>query len=133
MKNQIFIIAHAPLASALRNCVAHVLPEKMQDILVLDVQPGTAPQDSLLQAQKLLDPVVGAPLLVLTDVLGATPCNVARQLVRGRQARIVAGANLPMVLRALTYQEETLDTLVARVLSGGLQGVLEVTKTEDEE
>lgn len=133
MKNRIVIIAHAPLASALRDCAGHVFPEKMQDILVLNVNPDTTPQDSLIEAKKLLEGMDGDALLILTDMLGATPCNVAKLLARGREARIVSGANMPMVLRAVTYQEETLGTLVERVLAGGTQGVLEVKKKEDDE
>lgn len=133
MKTRILILAHAPLASALRSSAAHVFPEQMQAILALDVMPDARPQDSLLQAQQLLAGLDGVPLLVLTDMKGATPCNVAQQLARGRPARIVAGANMPMLLRAVTYQDEDLEALVQRVLAGGVQGVVEVKKPEDDE
>jgi PTS system ascorbate-specific IIA component len=133
MKTRILIMAHAPLASALRICAAHVFPEQMQAILALDVMPDTKPQDSLTQAQRLLEGSERGPLLVLTDIQGATPCNVARQLVRGRHARIVAGANMPMLLRAVTYQDEALESLVQRVLAGGAQGVQEIKRPEDDE
>jgi mannose PTS system EIIA component len=126
MKNRILIIAHEPLASALRNCAAHVFPDKMQDILALDVAPGATPQHSLQQAQQLLGSDSSSPLLVLTDMLGATPCSVAAELARGRVARVVAGANMPMLLRAATYQDLPLAQLVERALAGGVQGVLEV-------
>jgi mannose PTS system EIIA component len=132
MKARIFIIAHTPLASALRSSAAHVFPEQMQAILALDVMPQDSPQDSLLQAQHQLEGLHGLPLLVLTDIKGATPCNVAQLLVRGRQARVVAGANLPMLLRAVTYQEESLEALVQRVLAGGADGVVEIKKPEDD-
>lgn len=133
MKSRIFIIAHEPLASALRSCAAHVFPDKMQDILALDVKPDSTPQDSLEQARRQLGPDRISPVLVLTDMLGATPCNVAAELVRGRMARIVAGVNMPMLLRAATYQELPLDELVGRALTGGSQGVLEVKKNEVDE
>jgi PTS system ascorbate-specific IIA component len=60
-------------------------------------------------------------------VLGATPCNVARQLQQGRSTQLLAGVNLPMLLRAVTYQHEPLAELAARALQGGTQGVLSVT------
>jgi PTS system ascorbate-specific IIA component len=68
-------------------------------------------------------------ILVLTDVLGATPCNVAQQLVDGVNSQLVAGVNLPMLLRAVTYCSEPLDILVDRAMAGGTQGVTQVDVT----
>jgi PTS system ascorbate-specific IIA component len=68
----------------------------------------------------------GGPALVLTDVVGATPANVAQKLVEGHEARLVAGVNLPMLLRSICYRQESLDDLVARAVSGGSQGVVQM-------
>ena len=67
--------------------------------------------------------------LVLTDVFGATPCNVAQKLVAGLNSKLIAGVNLPMLLRTVTYCRESLDALVARALAGGTQGVMQVATT----
>ena len=127
MKNGILIIAHAPLASALRQCVAHVFPERVEDVVAFDVMPDAAMAQSVAQAEQAAGLFGDVPLLLLTDVMGATPCNVARQLQEGRKTRLLAGVNLPMLLRAVTYQHEPLDELAARALQGGGQGVLQVT------
>lgn len=130
MNNGIVIIAHAPLASALRQCVAHVFPERVGGVVAVDVLPDAPVALSVVQARQAIEVLGRAPLLLLTDVLGATPSNVARQLQEGRQARLLAGANLPMVLRAVTYQHEPLEELMARALQGGTQGVLQVKVSE---
>lgn len=127
MNNGIVIIAHAPLASALRQCVAHVFADRVGGVVAVDVLPEAAVAQSVEQAQQAAACLGQAPLLLLTDVLGATPCNVARHLQEGREARLLAGVNLPMLLRAVTYQNEPLDALMARALQGGTQGVLQVT------
>lgn len=129
MNNGILIIAHAPLASALRQCVAHVFPDRVAGVLALDVQPHAAPEETLAAARLVMERLAGAPTLVLTDVLGGTPCNVAQQLLDGTHARLVAGVNVPMLLRAVTYQHEPLEELVERALSGGAQGVMQVAVT----
>lgn len=126
MNNGIVIIAHAPLASALRQCVAHVFPERLGGVVAVDVLPDAPVAQSVAQARQAVGRLGPGPLLLLTDVLGATPCNVACQLQEGRQARLLAGVNLPMLLRAVTYQHEPLDELLARALQGGIQGVLQV-------
>lgn len=124
--NGIVIIAHAPLASALRQCVAHVFPDRVEGVQAVDVQAQASTEHSLAQAREAARHFGAAPLLLLTDVLGATPCNVARQLLAGRPAQLLAGVNLPMLLRAVTYQHEPLEALAARALQGGTQGVQQV-------
>lgn len=125
----IFIIAHAPLASALRQCVVHVFPDAAATIAALDVQPNMPADESLAAACMTLDFLKTERTLVLTDMFGATPCNVAQKLVDGVSTRLVAGVNLPMLLRAVTYRSESMDALVARVLAGGTQGVMQVAVT----
>lgn len=129
MNNGIFIIAHAPLASALRQCVLHVFPDASTYIAVLDVQPNMPVDESLAAARMTLSILNTQRTLVLTDMFGATPCNVANKLVDGMHSRLVAGVNLPMLLRAVTYRNEPMDALVARVLAGGTQGVMQVAVT----
>lgn len=126
MTTRIFLIAHAPLAHALRECALHVFADSADSLLALDVLPDATPDDTLAQAQRLLADAPGMPTLVLTDVFGATPCNVARRLVQGRPASLVAGVNLPMLLRAVCYRTEPLDALVQRALVGAIQGVVQV-------
>jgi PTS system ascorbate-specific IIA component len=127
--NGILVIAHAPLASALKQCVLHVFPDAATAVAVLDVHPNAPPEDSLQQAGILAEQLGTEHLLVLTDVFGATPCNVAQRLVDGVHSRVLAGVNLPMLLRAVTYRHESLDMLVSRALAGGTQGIISVAVT----
>ncbi len=126
MNNGILIIAHAPLASALRQCVAHVFADRVDGVQALDVQPQASVAQSVQRAQEAIAVFGPAPLLLLTDVYGATPCNVARELLQGRQARLLTGVNLPMLWRAVSYQQESLDVLAERARQGGSQGVMAV-------
>ena len=129
MNNGILIIAHAPLASALRQCVLHVFADAEPALAAFDVQPNMPPEETLAGAALALDLLDTAYTLVLTDMFGATPCNVAHKLIDGVHAKLVAGVNLPMLLRCVTYRHEALDALVARALAGGTQGVMQVAVT----
>jgi mannose PTS system EIIA component len=129
MTNGILIIAHAPLASALRQCVLHVFPDSAATVQAIDVQPNVPSEETLASAKITLGRMghMGTThTLVLTDVFGATPCNVAQKLVDGVGSKLVAGVNLPMLLRAMTYRTEPLDALMTRALAGGAQGVMQV-------
>ena len=129
MSNRILIIAHAPLATALRDCAMHVYAECAATVLALDVQPQAQPEDTLREAQALVGDQAHEGLLVLTDIFGATPSNVAQKLVDGVSSRLVTGVNLPMLLRSVSYRHEPLDALVARAVTGGTQGVMQVALT----
>jgi mannose PTS system EIIA component len=123
---RIFLIAHAPLAHALRECALHVFADCADDVVALDVHPNAPPEESLASARILMDQQAERPTLVLADVFGATPCNVAQRLVDGQLSRLVCGVNLPMLLRAVCYRNEALDALVSRAVVGGTQGVMQV-------
>ncbi len=127
--NGILIIAHAPLANALRQCVLHVFPDGSKGIAAFDVQANVPPEETLIAATLALSLLNTPQILVLTDVFGATPCNVAQKLVDGVNSKLITGVNLPMLLRTITYRNESLDALVTRALAGGAQGIMQVATT----
>lgn len=125
MNTRILLITHTPLAQALRACALHVFADSAAEVLALDVLADESPETTLARARALLGESE-APVLVLTDLFGATPCNVAQRLVAGRAAQLLAGVNLPMLLRAVSYRHETLEAVAARAIAGGTQGVMYV-------
>jgi PTS system mannose-specific IIA component len=127
--NSILIIAHAPLAHALRQCALHVFPDCEHGVVALDVQPNVSPEETIGMARVAMQQLNTSHTLVLTDVFGATPCNVAQKLVDGVRSRLITGVNLPMLLRTVSYRHETLDALVARAMVGGTQGIMQVAIT----
>jgi len=72
MSTRILLIAHAPLASALRDCALHVFPDCAHAVIAVDVMPDASPEESLQAAQLLLGNPIDQDTLVLTDVFGAT-------------------------------------------------------------
>jgi PTS system mannose-specific IIA component len=131
--NSLLIIAHAPLAHALRSCALHVFPDCGDSVAAIDVAPNAPPEESLAAARITLRQLRDRPgiegVVVLTDVFGATPCNVAQKLVDGLTSRLVTGVNLPMLLRAVSYRHEPLEALISRAVTGGTQGVMQVAVT----
>ncbi|HEX7888711.1 MAG TPA: PTS fructose transporter subunit IIA [Ramlibacter sp.] len=131
--NAILLIAHAPLANALRQCALHVFPDCGGAVMAIDVQPNLSPDETLATARIALEQLSRGQgimgVLVLTDIFGATPSNVAQKLVDGVSTRLITGVNLPMLLRSVSYRHESLDTLVSRAVVGGTQGVMQVNIT----
>lgn len=122
----VLIMAHAPLASALRDVAAHVFPDCLPILGVLDVLPEWDAEQVEAAVRQSLAARGDAQTLILTDVFGATPCNVAHRVADGVSVRVVAGVNVPMLWRVLCYAQEPLDALVARAVAGGTQGVVQM-------
>ena len=123
----LFIIAHAPLASALRAVAEHVYPDCATSLTAFDVPPNTPIEQVEAQAASLLAHMGAPETLILTDVFGATPCNVAQRLADGVRVKVVTGVSVPMLWRSLCYAGESLDALVARALAGAAQGAMQVS------
>ena len=60
------------------------------------------------------------------DIFGSSPANLACKLLVPGHVEGVAGANVPMLVRAITYRTRTMDVLLKRVVSGGCEGVFHI-------
>jgi PTS system ascorbate-specific IIA component len=120
----LLLIAHAPLASALKSVAEHAFPDANDWLVALDVSPSMPVEEVERLAAAALASVRRPQTLILADVFGATPFNVAQRMADGVQVRVVAGVNVPMLWRAATYRDAPLDTLVERAMAGATQGVL---------
>ncbi|MBP6726879.1 MAG: PTS fructose transporter subunit IIA [Thauera sp.] len=123
----IFLVTHGTLGEALIQCACHVLNKRPPQIVQLGLSAQDDPLDILPQARQMLGWAdSGYGVLVMTDIFGATPGNVAAKLIEPGRVEAVAGVNLPMLLRVLTYRERDMDTLLKRAVSGGCEGVLHI-------
>lgn len=128
MTTAILIIAHAPLASALKAVAQHAYPDCASSLLVLDVFSGDDVEQIEASARTLLARHANMPTLVFVDAFGASPCNAAMRLLDDPLTRVVAGVNVPMLWRTLCYgTDDALDALVTRAVAGATQGVMPVT------
>ena len=121
----ILIVAHGGFGEALIHCAGHVLGARPPRVLQLGVTAQDDPDEMLARAQELVRQLdQGDGVLVLTDVCGATPSNIATRLLRPGRVEGLAGASLPMLIRALTYRNEPIGTVVVKAISGGHEGVV---------
>jgi PTS system mannose-specific IIA component len=133
----ILIIAHAPLASALKAVALHTFAEAEPFVQALDVLPQDDPEAfesrallALQQAQGLHPDRAEQEVLVLSDACGASPCNVCSRMLghvpAGLRMRVLSGVNVPMLWRAVSYAHLPLDELAEKALSGGIRGMTEI-------
>lgn len=127
----IFVVAHVPLASALEACARHVLGIDPK-LHIFDVQPDEcAGESSPLLAAAILAEENGQGVLILTDLPGATPSNIAKGasallVQKNIDCRVLGGVNASMLLKAINYRSAALDVVTEKALTGAMQAVLRV-------
>lgn len=121
----ILLITHGSYGEALIQNACHVLNKRPLQLNQLGLSPQDDPLDLLPLAQQMLQLVdSGEGVLVLTDIFGATPANLVLKLLQPGRVEGLAGANLPMLLRALNYRDKSMEILLTRARDGGRDGIL---------
>ncbi|BCL76566.1 PTS fructose transporter subunit IIA [Jeongeupia sp. HS-3] len=121
----IIIVTHVTLGDALYACAQHIMGRPLPNLAQLAVSKADDPDTVVLRARELIEQLDdGAGVLLLTDIYGGTPSNVANRLIIPGRIEAVAGVNLPMLVRALTYCHQPLEVVVSKAITGGLEGVL---------
>jgi mannose PTS system EIIA component len=125
----IFLVTHGTFGESLVQNACHVLNKRPTQLIQLGVAAQDDPLDLLPLARRLRDSVDnGDGVLILTDIWGATPANLACKLLESGRTEGLAGVNLPMLLRAITYREKGWEILLSRAATGARDSVLNMIK-----
>ena len=121
----ILLITHGSYGEALVQNACHVLNKRPPQLNQLGLSAQDDPLDLLPLARQMLHLVDdGDGVLLLSDLFGATPSNLALKLLEPGRVEGLTGVNLPMLLRALTYRDKGMATLLVRARDGGRDGIL---------
>jgi mannose PTS system EIIA component len=124
----ILIISHEQLGANFLDCIVHILGDKPKLLVNHAITSFADPETEVTKLQSTLKQLnQGNGVLILTDLYGATPANIARRLIQVGKIECLAGLNLPMLLRALHYRHEPLLELINKVLAGGREGITHIT------
>jgi PTS system mannose-specific IIA component len=121
----ILIVSHGAFGESLIHSASHVLGKRPLFLRQLGVTVHDDPEAIIPVAEDLIRFLdQGQGVLVLTDIYGATPSNIAAKLLKPGRVEGIAGVNLPMLIRALTYRGEPLEAVIEKALSGSTEGIL---------
>jgi PTS system ascorbate-specific IIA component len=121
----ILIVSHGAFGESLIHSASHVLGKRPLFLRQLGVTVHDDPEAIQPVAEDLIRFLdQGQGVLVLTDIYGATPSNIGVKLLRPGRVEGIAGVNLPMLIRALTYRDEPLGDVLEKALSGATEGVM---------
>jgi PTS system ascorbate-specific IIA component len=123
----ILLVTHENIGAGLVAVSEAIFKQAMPGLNLVSIPSDLEPDDLGRYADQIRDAMLqgdrGDGLLVLTDVFGATPDNLARHFSLQCNARVVSGINLPMLLRVLNYAQQSLEELCQTALNGGRDGV----------
>lgn len=123
----ILLLTHAPLGNAFIEAATHVFRARPEHMEAIDVRADQDPAEVNRIAKEAIARLDdGTGVLVITDVMGGTPSNCTHRLSDPGHVEVIAGISLPMLLRALTYRNDTLDIVVEMALAGGQSGAVRV-------
>ncbi|HSS29286.1 MAG TPA: PTS fructose transporter subunit IIA [Usitatibacter sp.] len=124
----LLIVSHGAFGESLIHSASHVLGRRPLYLRQVGVTVHDEPEAILPVAEDLVRYVDrGKGVLVMTDIFGATPSNIATKLLKPGHIEGIAGVSLPMLIRALNYREESdLASLVDKAISGATEGVMRI-------
>ncbi len=120
----ILLVTHGTLGDMLIDCATHILGNRPEQVASVSIS-GHAWQDDVNAAidARLGELEQGEGVLILADIFGATPCNCVTRALAAGKVEGVAGVNLPMLIKVLSYRYLTLPELTSKAVSGGMEGI----------
>ena len=123
----ILLITHGELGKSLIECATHVLGDKPLFLESLSIENDCTHESMFRQISErinLLDQ--GDGVLILTDIFGATPCNIITKIIKPGKVSAIAGVNLSMLIRTISYRNEPFDSLISKAIQGAQDGIIRI-------
>lgn len=123
----LFIITHETIGDAYRSLAKHFFPQTTEYLHIFGVLPDESPEVVLARIQLWAKSFPLEQILVMTDIFGATPCNIAQKLFYcGKKIALLTGLNAPMAIKAIQYAKErdNLKQFAQEVRQAAIDGIL---------
>ncbi|MEE8429013.1 MAG: PTS fructose transporter subunit IIA [Gammaproteobacteria bacterium] len=129
----LLIITHGKIGQELLNTATALLGDCPLLCKILSVAIDSDTDETTRRMRTMHNELdKGQGVLILTDMYGSTPSNLANLLRQDPAVRVIAGSNLPMLIRVLNYSHLNLDELADKAVSGGHDGVLLCASRQEE-
>ncbi len=124
MNVALYFITHEGIVSQLLKVACSIVRKPVENIAYMEIPLDADVESYTRQSVKaVLQLDTASGLIIITDIYGATPSNIAQTLTDEFQATLISGLNLPMLLRLLNYRNEKLPQLITKAITGGKSGI----------
>jgi len=109
----ILLVTHGDIGKALLNCAAHILDSSTFSVDCLSINSNKNLENySNIISKKIKDLDTGNGVLIMTDIYGATPCNLLNKFTKENEVAVITGVNLPMLIKAISDRKDNLSIIV---------------------
>jgi PTS system ascorbate-specific IIA component len=127
----ILLITHGELGKSLIECASHVLGSKPVSLESLSIENDCEHENMFKQISERIDLLdQGDGVLILTDIFGATPCNIITKIIKPEKVNAIAGVNLSMLIRSISYRHEPFDVLIVKAIQGAQDGIIHIQSNQ---
>ena len=127
----ILLITHGELGKSLIECATHVLGDKPKFLDSLTIENDCAHENMYKEISEKINRLnQGDGVLILTDIFGATPCNIITKIIEPGKVNAIAGVNLSMLIRSISYRHESFDTLITKAIEGAKNGIIHIQSNQ---
>lgn len=124
MSVALLFITHGNIGKSMHDAAVLVIGSSPLRSAFIPVAENCQPEQSIQEAKSTIAELdSGDGVLILTDMYGSTPSNIACAL-QLLNVKVIAGLNLPMLMRILNYPTLPLHRLADKAVSGGKEGIL---------
>jgi mannose PTS system EIIA component len=124
----LLILSHAGIGSAILGTAKHMINDSSMAIKLLTVEQDCEPNEIIAHARLLVEELdSGEGVLIVTDLFGSTPSNIAMSFTDRENVSAIAGLNLSMLIKIMNYHDLTLQELSEKAINGGKQGILQIS------
>ena len=127
----ILLITHGELGKSLIDCATHVLGDKPKLLDSLTIENDCAHENMYKEISEKINLLnQGDGVLILTDIFGATPCNIITKIIEPGKVNAIAGVNLSMLIRSISYRHESFDALITKAIEGAKNGIIHIQSNQ---
>ena len=109
----ILLVTHGEIGKSLIDCASHILDNNPTSLQSLSINSNNDLNHySDIISQKIHELENGNGVLILTDIYGATPCNLLKKFITKNKVAVITGVNLPMLIKAISDRKDNLNILV---------------------
>jgi PTS system ascorbate-specific IIA component len=127
----ILLITHGELGKSLIECATHVLGDKPKLLDSLTIENDCAHENMYKEISEKINILnQGDGVLILTDIFGATPCNIITKIIEPGKVNAIAGVNLSMLIRSISYRHESFDALINKAIEGAKNGIIHIQSNQ---
>ena len=125
------LVTHGEIGQALAECAYQIFNKKIDRLECISINPiDDIDKKKYLISQTIKRIDSGDGVIIFTDIIGATPCNILKEFIVENKVSVLTGVNLAMIIKALSSKNKPLESIIQESLDSALDNILKVSQDD---